>query len=337
MQAMDDMALLREYATRNSETAFEALVSRRVGFVYSARLSCSPAPSRRRTRSRASPTTLTHGLQREHPLRARNAGREASAPRDGLRRRHERGHLVHHTIYQLELPDTAPGTVAEGLQILSDYCGGLLLKQKMVDKERGIILSEERARDSVSYRTFVSELEFLTAGTRIPKRLPIGKTDVIEKASREQFVDFYNTWYRPDRMVVIVVGDIDGASVEKQIVDGFSGIAPRSPEPPAVDLGQVPVFTGLRANYHGEPEAPDTRIVLASTVPYTHEPDTAATRLKYLPRMLAVDMLNLRLGILAKKENAPFIRASASIDESFNLYREADIEVVCKASSGSSP
>ncbi len=35
MQAMDDMALLREYATGNSETAFEMLVSRRVGFVYS--------------------------------------------------------------------------------------------------------------------------------------------------------------------------------------------------------------------------------------------------------------------------------------------------------------
>jgi RNA polymerase sigma factor (sigma-70 family) len=38
MQAMDDMALLREYATGNSEAAFETLVSRRVGFVYSAAL-----------------------------------------------------------------------------------------------------------------------------------------------------------------------------------------------------------------------------------------------------------------------------------------------------------
>jgi uncharacterized protein (TIGR03435 family) len=38
MQAMDDMALLREYAGRNSEAAFEALVARRVGFVYSAAL-----------------------------------------------------------------------------------------------------------------------------------------------------------------------------------------------------------------------------------------------------------------------------------------------------------
>ena len=31
---MDEMALLREYATGNSEAAFETLVSRRVGFVY---------------------------------------------------------------------------------------------------------------------------------------------------------------------------------------------------------------------------------------------------------------------------------------------------------------
>jgi uncharacterized protein (TIGR03435 family) len=36
MQELDDMALLREYATRNSEAAFETLVSRRVNFVYSA-------------------------------------------------------------------------------------------------------------------------------------------------------------------------------------------------------------------------------------------------------------------------------------------------------------
>lgn len=38
MEAPDDMTLLREYSARNSETAFETLVSRRVGFVYSAAL-----------------------------------------------------------------------------------------------------------------------------------------------------------------------------------------------------------------------------------------------------------------------------------------------------------
>jgi DNA-directed RNA polymerase specialized sigma24 family protein len=38
MQAMDDMELLREYAARGSDAAFETLVSRRIDFVYSAAL-----------------------------------------------------------------------------------------------------------------------------------------------------------------------------------------------------------------------------------------------------------------------------------------------------------
>jgi zinc protease len=236
-----------------------------------------------------------------------------------------------HTLYQLELPDTAPATLAEGLQILSDYCGGLLLDQKMVDKERGIILSEKRSRDSVGYRTFVAQLDFMLQGTRVPERLPIGLEDVITKSNRDPFVEFYNTWYRPEKMVVIVVGDIDAPSIEKQIVDGFSGISARSPEPPEVDLGKVPVFKGLKALYHGEPEAPNTNVVIATAVPYVEEPDTAAVRLKYLPRMLAFDILNLRLEILSKQENAPFIRAGASVEDSFHLYRQTEINVACKA------
>src|SRR5580692_779373 len=38
MQELDDLALLREYATRQSENAFATLVARRVDFVYSAAL-----------------------------------------------------------------------------------------------------------------------------------------------------------------------------------------------------------------------------------------------------------------------------------------------------------
>src|SRR3954469_25384016 len=38
MQVMDEMALLKEYATRNSESAFETLISQHVNFVYSAAL-----------------------------------------------------------------------------------------------------------------------------------------------------------------------------------------------------------------------------------------------------------------------------------------------------------
>ena len=79
-----------------------------------------------------------------------------------------------HTIYELEMPDTAPATLTEGLQILADYGGGLLILPEKINKERGIILSEKRTRDSVAYRTFVSRFGFVFSGTRLPERLPSG-------------------------------------------------------------------------------------------------------------------------------------------------------------------
>jgi zinc protease len=235
-----------------------------------------------------------------------------------------------HTIYQLELPDTAAPTLAEGLRILSDYAGGLLIQPAMINKERGIILSEKRTRDSVAYRTLVAQLDFMEEGTRVPERLPIGLTDVIEKSDREPFVQFYNRWYRPDLMVVIVVGDIDGAAMEQQVVAGFGGLRPRSPEPVPTDLGRVQDFKGVQARFHGEPEAPDTQVSIESVVPFTHPPDSVAYRLAYVVRSLAIEMLNRRLSILSKKETAPFIRAEANIGEAFNLYREASVDVDCK-------
>ena len=38
------------------------------------------------------------------------------------------------------------------------------------------------------------------------KRDVIGTNDVLEKAGRDRFVDYYNTWYRPELMSVVVVG-----------------------------------------------------------------------------------------------------------------------------------
>src|SRR5208282_2418799 len=58
------------------------------------------------------------------------------------------------TVYKIELPDIRPATVAEGLGVFSDMAGGLLLRPDMIVKERPIILSEKRTRDSAEYRQF---------------------------------------------------------------------------------------------------------------------------------------------------------------------------------------
>ncbi len=234
------------------------------------------------------------------------------------------------TLYLIELPNTRAETLAEGLRVLGDYAGGLLLLPGEIDKERGIILSEKRDRDSVDYRTSVAQYEFEYGGTLVPTRLPIGVTDVIEKAPRDRFVDFWNTWYRPEKIAVVIVGDIDPATVEKEIATAFAPITARAPARPDPSLGSVAVFNGLRVQFHPETEAPATTIAISAVTPYSFEPDTAANRLKYLPRQLAVAMLNRRFSVLAKKENAPFTSADAGVQEVFDLFREAEIDVTCK-------
>ena len=150
------------------------------------------------------------------------------------------------TLYQIDLPVHEPATVAQGLQIFSDYAGGLLLTPEMVDKERPIILAEKRTSDSVQFRQYVAQMQFLLADSIFPKRITIGQKAYIDKASRGQFVDIYNTWYRPERMVVVVVGDIDPAAVEAQVVAAFKGLVAAHPADEYPDLGQATVSLGIR-------------------------------------------------------------------------------------------
>lgn len=235
-----------------------------------------------------------------------------------------------HTAYMLELPDTKPATLDEGFRVFADYAGGLLLLDNEIEKERGIILSEKRARDSVEYRQFVAEFDFVLAGTRLPLRMPIGLDTVIEQAKRERFADFYNTWYRPERMAVIAVGDFDPTVVEKQIIASFSMIKARAAARPSPDLGQPASFKSVRATYHHEPEAATTAVTIQTATPYAPEPDTTAKRLKQLPLELAVSILNRRLSILAKKESAPFTAGKVNVGDSYELVRNASIELTCK-------
>lgn len=234
------------------------------------------------------------------------------------------------TLYLLELQKADDATLGEGFRVFSDYAGGLLLKAEEIDKERGIILAEKRDRDSIQYRTQIAQFEFAFGSTLLPKRLPIGLPEVIEKAPRERFVDYWNTWYRPEKMVVVAVGDFDPAAVEKMITENFSGLAPRAPAKPDPDLGRIDKFEGLRVHFHPETEAPATSISLSSITPFTFEPDTGARRVARLPRRLALSMLNRRFSVLAKKENAPFTAAQASVDEAFDLFRESGVDVDCK-------
>jgi len=236
------------------------------------------------------------------------------------------------TIYRLELAHADNTTLFEGMRVLSDYAGGLLLGDEQIDKERGIVLSEKRANDSTGYRNFVAEFEAMLGTTLLPRRHVLGLPEVITTARRERFIDFWNTWYRPEKIVVVAVGDFaDQAAVEKMIRDGFANLRARAPARPPPALGKLAKVEGVRPIYHAEPESPATNISITSITPYAHEPDTVARRKNRLRHFLALEILNRRLSVLGKEENAPFTFALASVNEQFDFLRSASVRMTCKS------
>ena len=234
------------------------------------------------------------------------------------------------TLYLLELPETSEATLAEGLRVFGDYAAGLLLAPAEIDRERGIIMSEKRARDNVGFRTAVAQFEFMLGDTLLPRRMPIGVAEVIQGAPRERFVEFWDKWYRPERMAAVIVGDVDPDLAERLLRAAFSPLTGRGPAPAEPDLGRVTRFEGVRARFHPETESPATSVSLAVMAPFQREPDNAANRVKRLPRQFAVSMLNRRLSVLAKREGAAFSSARVSVTQGYQLFREATVDLTCK-------
>ena len=239
------------------------------------------------------------------------------------------------TVYMLELPDTRPETLAEGFRVLADFAGGLLLKPEEIDRERGVILSEKLARDSADYRAAVAGYEFFLGGTLLPARLPIGREAVIKTAVPARFADFYDTWYRPERMAVVVVGDFDPAAVEKPLRDTLATLAGRAPVRPEPALGSpIPerpeALAAVRFGVHHEPEASAVTVTLAALRAADLTPDTSQKRLRDLPRDLAFSMFNHRLAELAKAEDAPFVHATAAQDAFPNIHDGAELQLTAR-------
>jgi zinc protease len=236
------------------------------------------------------------------------------------------------TVYMLDLPDTKPETLAEGFRVLADYAGHLLLLPEEINRERGVILNEKLARDSADYRTAVAGYEFFYKGTLLPLRLPIGLESVIKEAGRGRFADFYDTWYRPERLAVIAVGDFDPAVLEKPLREAFGPLAARAPARPTPDFGTPSAATapGLQTGYHYDAEASSTTVAIQVVRPADRTPDSSARRLRELPLELANFMLNQRLSELAKTDSAPFVKASASRDFFPEVFDGAELSLTAR-------
>ncbi len=213
------------------------------------------------------------------------------------------------TVFQFQLPTDTPGIVLKGMQALSDFAGGLTLDPAEIDKERGVVIEEWRGGLGAQSRVRDQQIPVLFYKSKYAERIPIGKPDILKTFPPERLRSFYEKWYRPDRMAVIVVGDVEVPQIEAMIRAEFAGL--KNPAGPAPDRTYaVPLQSELLVNVATDAEATQSSVSIVRKRPRPAE-DTVAAYRQSLVHGLVAQMLNDRFDELSRKPDAQFLGAGA--------------------------
>jgi zinc protease len=215
------------------------------------------------------------------------------------------------TVYMLDVPTQRAGVLERGFEALSDFAGGLTLDPTEIDRERGVVIEEWRGRLGAGTRMQEPQLKALFGASRYFDRLPIGTPEILKSFPARRLRDFYEANYRPDRMAVIVVGDIEVAAAEALVRKNFTSMPAR----PAANrpLYEIPSHQDTRYVSVSDREAQASSVTVMYKRPLT-ELRTMAEYRRSLGEGLVFQMINQRFSEIARQPDAPFLGASASDD-----------------------
>ena len=231
------------------------------------------------------------------------------------------------TTYQLELPEVTEEMLDVTLGIMRETAERLLLDPEAIEKERGVIQAERRARSNPAFKAFLDQLDFYAGHTVLPDRLPIGTEATIDTVTPEQFRDFYQRYYRPEKTFITLVGDITPEFAVQKIEQYFGDWT----EPAGVEAGMSVeidsvAITSPRSRVYSDPEI-QTSVKLAVLKALEEESDTVANRKEGLIESLGNSMLNRRLSKMARKEDSAFIAAGVGGSNFFDVAEVSSLTV----------
>lgn len=154
------------------------------------------------------------------------------------------------TVYHLELPQNDTDLIQQGLALYRDYADGILFDAERVENEREVILREKQARDSPSARISEASFKFSFGGTKLADRNPIGVEWVVKESSVQKLRSFYEKWYRPELMTLVVVGDVEPDVFEAQIEEAFGSLEAPKGRIPKRKIGRLERSKPFRTGHY---------------------------------------------------------------------------------------
>ena len=238
------------------------------------------------------------------------------------------------TIYKLDLPRNDPKLLDTALMLMRETASELTLDPAAIDRERGIIQSETRTRNTFALRRIKDYIDFIAPGTVFSQRLLTANTDAnIDSFKPESLRDLYRRFYRPDNATLVVVGDIDPAVAEAEIGEKFASWPAGAGSIDRVDDGRIDLQRPISARNFVDPAVP-VIVTLDRLAPYAETPDTEAEFRRKLLLDLGTAILGRRLQKIANAPGAPIISGSADASDFFDVARQANVTVQAKEEAG---
>ncbi|HSC38421.1 MAG TPA: pitrilysin family protein, partial [Chitinophagaceae bacterium] len=219
------------------------------------------------------------------------------------------------TIYRLnDIPLQREGIIDTALLVLHDWSGFINNNDKDIDEERGVVGEEWRTRSSGYLRAIENGINpAIFAGTPYATRIPIGSIDVINHFKYQELRDYYKKWYRPDLQAIIIIGDIDEATVIAKLTRLFADIpAPVHPGPriytPIPDNKQPIVAIAA------DPEIRSVSLQVCwkiPVIPFEQRSSLRAFKMSVINRLISARLMNR---IYQKTDTAGSPLASASVN-----------------------
>ena len=210
------------------------------------------------------------------------------------------------TVYQLDMRTDSLPLLDQSVRVLADWARAVSFEPEEIDKERGVVISEWRGRLGASERIQRQTYPVLYRGSRYAERLPIGSPELIDSVGYARIKDFYDRWYRPENMAVIIGGDIDLDWAEARVREYFADWQPQDTVAPPEKYRLVGTARdeGILAT---DPEYTRTQVQLTyQAAEHRESAPTYAELRRDLRYQFYNRLLNFRLRELIDQPNPPF-------------------------------
>jgi zinc protease len=230
-----------------------------------------------------------------------------------------------HTQYKLDLPNTSPELLDTALFLMRETASEVAFDPAAVDRERGILLAEQRDRTNDSFLNSFDLLTFAAPESRLVARYPGAGREDLEVLDAATLRSFWERNYVPAKTTLVVIGDFDPQEVEAKIKARFADWAPRLsvPQPSA---GPVDPARAGETDIFLDP-ALSEQLSITRNAPWVEKSDTAAEREAELMRAVGYGILERRFRRAAQSDNPPFRGASFGTGEVLEAWRETSLGI----------